>query len=1825
MPFDDKQKQFNQARTERRQLEAELTRAKEKIGRTSREKTRVARFSAEEAAKLDEQEKTLGTRADQIRAALEQARLAELEGLEDFLEFSDPREYLTRLDDTIPILLFPLRIETRFITPAPQDAPPIVAPASNRQLWVRVYPDDIAVDSFEPLLSESEARDAASYLVSLWAACGDEGLERAAWRSLAAGHGSGRAYWISRNYQPLNPGEKPVKANAADIVLIIATDRLPDPAEQDAIKTYWEALLKGEAAAWNDLVDALGDERSLEIQKLYKPVNIPKMPPDNPVITVVFLQLPRASELDTRLQAWSQTPQANILPERLVLLAFNDGQDAPALELIGQPIPSSLAVGPDPSLGEDEQLRIEDGDIVVNAEMRWMVDFEQAVAKGMGFKIDLTGEQANAGFDRMYVLGVRMAADAACGKHELETLFEHHHYSRKGLSLVRQGTPTNNTDKESAGYSWRENTDASFDQYFKKIVPADPLDWTERTDGRGLAFMLGIDPVVLQPVANYFHTDQAEAKAMNTVMWPATAGYFMESMMEPVFDEAVIQQTRDFFIRYVSGRGAIPALRVGKQPYGVLPATPFRRMEWMRRADKGYLLSLYRVLNSMSADWLKMLDGVSRVGKAGDPHQLLLDIVGLHPASVEFYSRNAQSFEQVFNTFVLLGFGNIAAQLTAFYIKSGMELLAAFGYTPKDAEIGTPDILRKIFFDRGDLLKGVLIDTVPLSETEPVRAYTDDGKSYIEWLIDAAETSHDALRRQNGFTGGTPPAALFYLMLHHALDLGYVDACLRLQVSKAGLTPAQMVQARKEPAFIHVRQDEGASRWKSLYQADARITGDAAQLVGDYIPGIIGTSAEARHLREQLAELEKLKGAPTARLDRLFAEHLDLCTYRLDAWILGLVHRQLETMRADQGQTPQGVYLGAYGWLENVRPENKVPLPVVLEPELAEVFADPGHPLTHDQSNGGYIHAPSTNHAVTAAVLRNGYLENSSAANPGSFAVNLSSERVRLALGVIEGMQAGQSLSALLGYRLERGLHDRHDMEVDGIIYDLRLAFPLRANHLKSTVVEDVDSIDTVEARNVVDALALIEHIKKTGNAHYPFGHAKLPVNLSDSQRDAIDAEVDRILNINDAVADLAMAESIHQVAQGNYDRAAATLDSYSKGNFPPIPDVIKTPRSGVTLTHRVGLQLEAGLDPAAVENTTPRAKAEPAVNKWLASVLPDMNGLACRVEFTAQGGAARSEPITLAMLGFEPIDALYMVSLESSQAMTLLDDAIVLYALESFDAAIDSDIRIIYTEPIAGKLSLHETAPLLRSLKALVQRSRPLNGGDVALMNEATREAVKQNIALDKKRIALNRTGLGDLKDELETFVDTLSLLLTPQDAGLLMPEIDGMMRDLSLLLQALSMYGLPQTGSGFIWQWQQTRFRVVAERLGTLMQRLQEKLDGFDAAMLEYAGLPGTATDEERFTLLQTAERFISTARTDISGMVPEDFHDDLLATYRPAFEQVMDDTRSARASASLADFYAALTGIAASLPDVDTAPFDLSQEHKLLLTFAADLLARGQSVNDDLKIRLDAVDALLTLHDNAADAPEKVNALLAAAKHLFGEDFTMIPEFSLTAIQADEWQNAYDQRAGLLSYQVNTMGEDFPVDNWLYGAARVREKIGHVENAILMTEILAQKNIALEPIQLPYRANDSWLALEYSDTCCIDEDKLLYTAHYCVPFDGSRSQCGLLLDEWTEVIPGKNETTGLAFHYDRPNSEPPQALLLATPADFSGQWKWKDLVDTLHDTLDLAKKRAVGPEQIDGTAYARFLPALVSAFTVYPITASLNLALNNRFYQLKETPDE
>ena len=184
-------------------------------------------------------------------------------------------------------------------------------------------------------------------------------------------------------------------------------------------------------------------------------------------------------------------------------------------------------------------------------------------------------------------------------------------------------------------------------------------------------------------------------------------------------------------------------------------------------------------------------------------------------------------------------------------------------------------------------------------------------------------------------------------------------------------------------------------------------------------------------------------------------------------------------------------------------------------------------------------------------------------------------------------------------------------------------------------------------------------------------------------------------------------------------------------------------------------------------------------------------------------------------------------------------------------------------------------------------------------------------------------------------------------------------------------------------------------------------------------------------------------------------------------------------------------------------------------------------------------------------------------------------------------------------------------------MYGVARVRETVNAWENAAVLAEAFGAARADLRPVQLPFQAGDRWMALEF-DAGAESSNRLLYTAHFAIPFDRTAYQCGLLLDEWPELVPASDAVSGVAFHFDRPSSQPPQAVLLAVPPELTGAWRWDDLIATLHETLDAAKARAVEPAHVDASSYAQFLPATLMAVTLYQITIATNLAQNIGVYE-------
>ena len=147
---------------------------------------------------------------------------------------------------------------------------------------------------------------------------------------------------------------------------------------------------------------------------------------------------------------------------------------------------------------------------------------------------------------------------------------------------------------------------------------------------------------------------------------------------------------------------------------------------------------------------------------------------------------------------------------------------------------------------------------------------------------------------------------------------------------------------------------------------------------------------------------------------------------------------------------------------------------------------------------------------------------------------------------------------------------------------------------------------------------------------------------------------------------------------------------------------------------------------------------------------------------------------------------------------------------------------------------------------------------------------------------------------------------------------------------------------------------------------------------------------------------------------------------------------------------------------------------------------------------------------------------------------------------------------------------------------GWRRLRPALSHLDLVLREAEALGN---AVEPGARRSRSSPTWTdnagsASPWTATSAKGVVSLALHGNGLQRVDGSLA--GLLVDEWTEIVPNRNETTGIAFRYDPPDAAPPQAILLAVPPVEGEPWTVGTLNQVLLETLDLAHLRACGPDR-------------------------------------------
>jgi hypothetical protein len=1017
--------------------------------------------------------------------------------------------------------------------------------------------------------------------------------------------------------------------------------------------------------------------------------------------------------------------RADLLPDRFVVLGYRIDATTHAMSevarAVGAPIPDDLVLGPSQQaetwLSRDDST----GELVVPPALQWLVDFEAAEAVGMAVRMPLGAPHDTAGLERVIAIGVRSATPPDHAPAALQALLAKHR-DGDGCSILRAGTPTN-VSSDVSGDAPSSDADRLFaiEEAPPDITPVAGVLGT--SDGARLCELFGLQADFVRRLPHADATDIAEALAMNRALVPGTLDDFVGEFMRTVVSPATATALHRFFVTWTSGRGLYPALRVGRQAYGIVVTSAWQSFEVaagpLPLPGEGVDVApaLRALIGQHRPNWDALARRVAHVGQIGvDPFALLLDIIGLEASSTTFASRRAVSDE---------------------YLKQRATFLArrpgeADDRDVRDEELDNIDfpppttptdpLIALILFLRDTQpWNGPIVDrdpVVPLSEREPVAPY-DGTHNYLWWLANAAR-GDIANQHFLGADGTTAPAptALLYALLRRAM-LAALEAGTLASARHFGNRFFDVVD--RDPLVANIGDEQHVLR-RDYLEVDASrlgLTRSPLPLADWVLATARGPAADRGATVDGVAEVHEaiaaLADVPTARLERLLAEHIDLCSHRLDAWITALYTQRLQRLRMTDGA--RALHLGAFGWLENVRPAARAVLPQDAVPAALRDAA--GAPVFEDEANGGYVHAPSLMQAATAAVLRNGYLSHADPERPRAFAVNLSSKRMRAAVALTQGVRSGQPIAALLGYQLERGLHENHPgLELDAFIYVLRDRFPLLSGRLSE--VAPGTPAEVVEARNVVNGLALLD---ATAGQSYPYGLAGLP-GAATPAGVAIAAEVDGLRDALDAVSDLLLAESVHQAVQGNVTRTHAALQALTAPDVPPEPDIIRTPRSGRALTFRVALVLDAGAKTGWSTASSPRARANPQLNHWLAQHLPPP----AQIQWRVRHGAAAPTTESLSGMGLEPIDVVLMSDDVSASAQSSLerylvsrvrsmhsvsDELLTVFLPSTGTVDPATTLGIDFAVANANAVSLARLKPLLSRLRAVITRGRPLHAGD--------------------------------------------------------------------------------------------------------------------------------------------------------------------------------------------------------------------------------------------------------------------------------------------------------------------------------------------------------------------------------------------------------------------------------------------------------------------------------------------------------------------------------
>ena len=573
---------------------------------------------------------------------------------------------------------------------------------------------------------------------------------------------------------------------------------------------------------------------------------------------------------------------------------------------------------------------------------------------------------------------------------------------------------------------------------------------------------------------------------------------------------------------------------------------------------------------------------------------------------------------------------------------------------------------------------------------------------------------------------------------------------------------------------------------------------DSLHKYGFFDPWPIGGSEKKTTFddkKSQLSKVSKLlkEGLPSLsdkEREMLVCEFYDVFSHRLDAWITGV----FEHIRAEKCNKRSKI--GAYGWVFNLKKTTRNEVSMTTQNAIKKMNLIPENTpadskIYQNTTEGGYIVAPSIQHAITAAVLRAAYLKTQKNNEDSHLCINLSSMRTRQALRMVDGIKQGMSTGVILGADLERYLHEAYkanaECEMDRYIYPLRMLLPqvislqsedkrahdhvmqvINGEALLNTFIEEWSNDGSVSSWLEKKYNADKNKKNKDGCIEWFFdldSETGIATKNSGAHRKCLFKLIERLVDSYDALNDLLLAEGVHRLVMGDLASYSAINNfmAEGKGNLPE-PAILDTPMEYVVVSNKVGIAFPECKTPP----NKPMCMAEPSIHLWLEQLIGKLDNIIFYIETTSASGVVQFSPCTLYDLDIKPIEYLYLSSNQTLFITYLearwrvkynrLTEKIKLHADKPEQCMEDVILFNDKGETITNLFALYEDELRINRIRGIVLQSGEMRANDLvpSAYGDYDKEMTEDRGDLKSRYVSL-RNYLDRLSADMQLSIDDL------------------------------------------------------------------------------------------------------------------------------------------------------------------------------------------------------------------------------------------------------------------------------------------------------------------------------------------------------------------------------------------------------------------------------------------------------------------------------------